>query len=294
MTNGSTVTARAGWVLMMLVVAVGCQPHGPIVPAGFMPPAIDTRGPVPGYTELAEAYNAHMAELDRVWSATDVEIRWRDDGGDAHFERGEGKFLFVRPSRVALTVEKLGKTYLWAGSDDQRFWLFDNQAHVAYVGEHVNVGKACAQPLPLPVHPSAVPYLLGLMPIDAGLGRVMRVRGHYLVEPAGTNLALWLHPQTLRPVRVDLTDDAGRSAVRAILSDYQPVEQAGAPREQWPLMPTHAELYIQGREARMTLDLSRLTDGVADHRIRDAAFDFETLVRAHDPDAVVELDGDCE
>lgn len=285
--------------LLTVILAAGCQPRDPIVPAGFMPSPVDAPGPVPTYAELVDRYNAQVRNLDRLWSSTDVEMRWRDDNGKTHLEKGDGKFLFVRPGRVALTIEKLGKTYLWAGTDRERYWLFDNQEDVAYVGHHRHIGKPCAQPLPLPIHPAAVPYLLGLMPLPqeqpgSGPGLVMQVRGHYLVEPPGGELALWLHPQTLLPVRVDLTDTSGRSVVRAMLSEHRPVELDAVPRDQWPMMASRAELFIDGEEARMTLDLSRLSDGQRRNRIRDAAFDFDRLRQAHNPDEVVKLDADCE
>src|SRR5690606_7570193 len=117
---------------VMLLVS-GCQkPKGPIVPPNLLPPPVQNQASLPTYSELIDRYNARLEGLGRVWASTDVEMRWRDAKGKERFEKGDGKFLYVRtdadaatPDNVAVTVEKLGKTLLWAGSDADRFWLFD-------------------------------------------------------------------------------------------------------------------------------------------------------------------------
>lgn len=288
--------AAPGMVLCVVGLLTGCQPREAIVPPTFLPPQVESDAPLPSYGELAARYNARAERLQRLWASTDVQLRWRDEDGDARLEEGDGNVLFVRPDRLALTVEKFGKYYLWTGSDEQRFWLFDMQEDAAYVGNHRNVGKPCMQPLPLPIHPSTVPYLLGLMPLPtfpAGMEPpVERLRGYYLVEPPGLRLRLLIDPQAMAPVRVDLTDETGHSAVIAQLSEYAPVELSDQPPESWPRVASRADLFVVGEEARMTLQLSRLSDG--EGKIRDRAFDFEALVKAHRPKTIVVLDRDCD
>lgn len=283
----------------LALLPLGCRQREPIIPDTLMPAAVQTTAPLPSYRELVDRYNANLAGLDRLWSATDVQIRFRNEAGKAKFEEGEGKLLYVRPNELALTVEKLGKTYLWAGGDAERFWMFDNDSRTAYVGHHRNIGKPCMQELPLPVHPASVPYLLGLVPLDPAVppdegGTVERLQGYYLIEPPGLKLRLLLDPTTARPVRVDLTDANGKSVVISRLEAFAPVQIEGAPPESSPHIATRADVYVTGEEARMTLFLKRLSDGRDGNRIRPQAFDFDTLIKAHKPKEVIQLDAACE
>ena len=129
--------------------------------------------PLPGvsYAEAARRYNQHVLGLKRLWARSVVEVSWIEDDGDRRSEQGEGHFVFVPPRRVALSVGKLGKIILWAGSNAERYWLIDNQGDgVAYVGKHPTVeviGPTGGVEMrgPLPFKPDDVPYLLGLRPL---------------------------------------------------------------------------------------------------------------------------------
>ena len=94
------------------------------MPPSLVPPAIET-GEVPTYQELVERYNANAARVERLWARTNVEMRWRTDRGKARRESGDGRLVFRRPLDTAMTVEVLGDTKLWAGSDASGFWVFD-------------------------------------------------------------------------------------------------------------------------------------------------------------------------
>ncbi len=273
---------------------LGCQPE-PIVPDDLMPAARPTPTDAPTYAELVTKYNRNLEHLDRLWARTDVTVRWEQEDGKIRREDGEGNLLYVAPSRVALTVGKLGHTLLWAGGDDRRFWLFDLQDEgVAYVGSHRWVGAPGSTPLPLPIHPRDVPGLMGWLPLPAPRpgdpGVVEPLRGYWLVDPPGRRVRLLLDPQTARPVRIDLTDAAGHSLVVCRLDEHRLVDLAGIDPGQRPIIATSADLYVIGREARLTLSLRQMSDGDGGRRIKDRAFDFEALRRAHKPGQVVDLD----
>lgn len=282
------------FVVATVAAAAGCQQRA-IMPSDLMPERADSTGVVPGYNELVDRYNVNLRGIDRLWASTDVELAWRDEEGDRHFEKGDGKFLFVSPRNVAMTVEKLGKTYVWAGSDEERFWLFERQKDYAYVGRHEHVGKACAEPLPLPVHPSTVPHLLGLLPLERVEGaepRVQVIEGYPVIEPPGLALRIMLDPATARPVRIDLLDGLGRAVIVSRLRGHRPVRVEGVADDELPGVPESADLVVIGQEARVTLKLDRPT--VDPSRIQARAFDFESLVKALKPKRLVELDAGCE
>ncbi|MEM9883856.1 MAG: hypothetical protein AAF800_13170 [Planctomycetota bacterium] len=285
-----TRVMRAGRFVAAAVVGLGllagCRTD-PIVPDDLNPAAVETPDAgVPGYGELVERYNANAEALPRVWARTRVAMRWEDERGRKRREAGDGRLIFERPLNTAWTVEVLGDVKLWAGSDAQGFWVFDRlDDGRAYYGRY---GAPLARPLPLPVQPEAVPYLLGLMPLDPSrrppAPEVETFRGYYLIEPPGLGLRMMLDPATARPVRIDLTDSRGRSALTSRLSGAVEVD---GPDGVTAVLPETAKLYPQGQEAEMTVTLRRATTD--ERRIKRKWFDFDGLVEAMKPDAVVDL-----
>ena len=271
--------------------------------------------PAMSYREAATGYNRHVAGLERLWARSVVEVRWVEDDGDRRSEQGEGHFVFVPPRRVALSVGKLGKIVLWAGSNDERYWLIDNQGDgIAYVGKHPRVevvgpsGEAEMRG-PLPFKPDDVPFLLGLRPLpleeddaegstEAATGKAVARADNraYLVTPPGGRVRLHLEPERMLPIRVDLFDASGNLAARSELSKHQQMDQVGTPVAAWPTVATEALLRSAASdrpghaasEQHLRLILSGLT---ADSRkIKDQAFDFDTLLRVYEPAEVTLLD----
>ncbi len=280
-----------------LVIAVcslpGCKPAQPIVPDNLLPDPIANDEPLPTYSDLIRRYNATTEPLVRVWAEARVDLIWLDEKDKRKSEHGDGRFMYVAPDKVALEIQEFGKGF-WAGGDGDRYWLFDLQnERIVYVGRFENLDSLDEDAFPLPVKPSDLLYVLGLVPIDPdavpGAPAVERVVGHYLIEPPGLGLRMLLHPDTARPVRVDLLNKNGGSAVKCILT--RPVEvntTSDTPEGTKPVMPSIAEVYVLHKEARMTLKLKGLTTEA--RRIRDNHFDFETLMKVYKPDEVIDLD----
>ncbi len=269
------------FLCFFVTIIFGCTP-GPIVPDDLNPAAVQTPvAEVPDYEALVGRYNANAATLERVWARTKVELRWRDAKNRSRRESGDGRLIFERPLNTAWTVEVLGDLKLWAGSDVNGFWVFDLLDEREY-------GRPLAQPLPVPVQPEAVPYLLGLMPIDASrrpsAPEVELFNGYFVIEPPGLNLRLMLDPATARPVRIDLTDPAGASALTCILTGEVAVTNDAQARV---FLPEKAELYPQGDESRMTVRFLNATSNA--DKIKRKWFDFEGLAKALKPEVLVDL-----
>ncbi len=271
----------------------GCKPVQPIVPETLLPKPIETAEPLPTYSELIERYNETTRSLRRVWAEARVDLVWRDEKGKRKSEHGDGRFMFVNPDKIALEIQEFGRGF-WAGGDGERYWLFDLQdERVAYVGRFENLDELDPQDFPLPVKPGDLLYVLGLVPIDSAIvpeaPEVERVAGYYLVEPPGLGLRMLIDPVTARPVRVDLLNAVGESAVKCVLSKPSKLktgrDEADGPE---PVMHRVVEVYVLGQEARMTLKLKGLT--TRGTRIKDAHFDFEILKRVMKPDEIVDLD----
>lgn len=286
-------------VLLLLLLAVGltgCHKpdtfrtgdgtFSPITPADI------------SYRELAEQYNQTVEPFSHLWSRTNIDIEWyevRDDGDRVYRqETGEGKFMYRRPGDTALLVDKLGKTYLWAGSNDTQYWLFDmvdGEKKTAYVGAFSKLREPGRSAFPLPVRPDAVPVLLGLLPLPpadsfATAPPVDLYKEQYLVELAG--LRMLIDPKTYRPTRIDLTNDAGFSVLTSKLEGRFPVDVAGVPDHQLPVIARRAEVYVAGYESRLTVEMVTATTNPA--QLIDLRFDYEALRKAMKIDHVVPLD----
>lgn len=301
MTSRSLADASCPVLLLVFIaVLVGCKGPGsfdtsdgsntPIKPADIP------------YATLAERYNKTVEAVPALWARTDVEVEWYelDSDGDRRFrsESGGGKFMLRRPSDTALLVEKLGKIYLWAGSDSERYWLFDRvpgSGDTAYLGEFSKLGRPGTRRFPLPVRPDLVPLLLGLLPMPSEAffdepPPIDLYQGQYLVDLSPLSIRMLIDPQTFRPTRVDLTDRAGYSVLTAKLKGAFPVEVEGKDEADWPTICEAAEIYVSGVQTRLTVGVDYATTDTA--RLRDAAFSFESISKSLKPETVVPLDAD--
>ncbi|MEM9419463.1 MAG: hypothetical protein AAGA25_10510 [Planctomycetota bacterium] len=282
----SVKSAATLCLVAVSALMVGCDP-GQIVPDDLNPPPIETEAlEVPDYVELVTRYNQNATALERVWARTKVEMRWRDGKNRKRRESGDGRLIFERPLKTAWTVEVLGDVKMWAGSDVNGFWMFDLlDERRAYYGRY---GQPLAQPLPLPVQPEAVPFLLGLMPIDEArrpaAPEVEVFNGYFVIEPPGLNLRLMLDPATARPVRIDLTDPAGGSVLTCVLTGEIAVTNDA---ELDVYLPEIAELYPQGDESRLTVTFKSATSN--EEKIKRKWFDFDGLIKALKPKEVIDL-----
>lgn len=282
----------------MLLISLGCQRPGSFTTGdGFaspLKPADIT------YEELAARYNAAVAPMTTLWSRADIDIEWaevdRDGDRDYRSESGNGKFIMRRgagSADTAMTVEKLGKIYLWAGSNQTKYYLFDRvdgDNKTLYVGEHLAVGRS--KPFPLPIHPSMVPTLLGLEPLPKALPageNLVNIDTYgdlYLLSMPGLGMRMLIDPVTFRPTRVDLTDNKGYSVLTAKLAGQLLVD--GPNDGVTPILCDKAEIYVAGFESRFTLDFSTATTST--RRIKDQMFDIDALSNSLNPDRVINLD----
>lgn len=280
--------------LLLLFILCSCRTApegGPIVAA------IPQRGTLPAYRELVERYNANLAGLDRLWARADVTLRYRDEKGKWRSERGDdSKLLMVVPDKVALAVGGIGPPVLWIGGNEQQYWVFHlRDEKPVYYGSRARIGSPTTQPLPSPVYPHQVPWMLGVVTLDPNAdSEVEWYRGYYLIEPPGTGTRMLIDPQTARPVRIDLLDSRGFSTLAVRLHDFVPVTQGSAKSSTpAPLVPSRIEAWVLGEGTQVTLKLNSVKDGRGDRAIERAfasAFDLQRLIQAHQPQVQVNLD----
>ncbi len=227
-------------------------------------------------------------------------MTYRDPEGRRHREQGEGHLQLVRDAdQLALSVGKLGETYVYLGSNASEYWWLDlTEQHRAWVGRHDRVsGPGQAG---VPVHPLDLMDVLGVRPLPAGAGQSASVGWSADGRLLGVTLPArwgqrrtWLDPDTFEPVRVELLDRSGAAALTARLWDYKAV---AAPPGMvsgvaGPRIATSIDLEVPATETRIEL---RLFDP-ANRRgyPKAAAFDLAALLNAYaiPPGSVTRLDG---
>jgi hypothetical protein len=252
--------------------------------------------PAPTYREVAERYNANLRGVEQLWARAVIELEWEDDKGK-HFEQGDGHLIVAMPDRLALSLGKLGDTLFWAGSDTERYWLFDlRNRHEVYVGRQGRpVGfERYADRLRFPISPSDLLRLLGVLPMatgEAATGRVERgENGQWAVEPGGGSLRFFVDEKTFRPSRIQVLDTWGNPLAEAKLSRWKPMALSGVGPGDFPLVATSIEMCETGRDGTMTLFLSSVTDGKENGKIKPKVFEFDQLRGLFKPEKVIDLD----
>lgn len=279
--------------MLLLAVSSGCQGTGTKGPTVTLPSVGRVSNDPKHYRRVVGHYNQNLSRVDRLWARAVVELKWQDNEG-SHFEQGEGNLILVLPDRVALSVGKLGHTLLWAGCDAQQYWLFDlRDQKTVYVGSHDDVATGEAGALPIPIRPLDLMHLLGITRIDTSRlpasPMIEWIDGHMLIEPPGAQWRVLIDPQTHRPVRIDLLDQDGHSRATGRLSRWKRMTIDGTHPGAYPWVATRLEVSLVERPGTMTLFLSAPTDGRAEGRIKNQAFELPRLIKAFKPSRRIDL-----
>lgn len=278
-------------VVALVLSMTGCAVDSQSKDNGWVPPPIQG---IPAYRDLVGRYNKNIAKLDQLRARADVEITWYDHKGRKKFQSGDDSLLMMRrPGELALSIGKLGHDVVWAGYDEDRFWLFDlSEEKTSYVGYHENIGKIGARSLPTPVRPMDLPKLLGVVLIDPEKlpprPRVEWIKGRYVIEPPGTRMRLTIDPKTYLAARVDLLDATAKTLMFGRLSKPKRVDVEDVAKSQWPYVAGQLDVTMIDQRDKVTLKLWGMSDGAG--RIQDRQFDYERLVRAFKPKTQIDLD----
>jgi len=270
-------------MLLVLPLALGACESKPKAREIAAPAAESV--PTPSYAEIAGIYNARVARLDRVWARAVVSTTYRDEDGTRRSEQGEGHFQFIAPSNLALSIGKLGETYLWVGSDAQRYWLLEpRESKAGIVGRHDRLTDQTLDRLGLPAAPLDLIRIVTVSPMPANPDPPARVawstEGDMLVvdfRSARGVWRYWLEPREMLPRVIELLSDDGETVVlSALLERYERVTIRGE-GGLYPQMPARVRITHHPTASTLSMSLDGLVDG-GGSRLAPEAFDLEALV----------------
>ncbi len=287
--------ARGSIAFILLgVLLTACQtsptPIGPADP-----------GPLPTYEEVYAQAEARVGALDRFWAVAVVGLRYTDAEGDRRRDQVEGHLQFIRPSKVALTLGKLGDTLLLLGCDDDRFWWIERiEEKRAFVGDQRDARRLALERVGVPVLPTDMLLLGDLVPWPAPgtefEGRVvetvragMSAAEVFAVEfrESGRTRRIYLTRSVFDPVGVDLYTDDGRLIAQSELSLHERVLNRLDPlRHQ--RVPTRINIDVPSAESRIEMNLSRME--ISDRRPKALVFDLNELIERFGIEEVIRLE----
>ncbi|MEQ9616931.1 MAG: hypothetical protein RLN60_02730 [Phycisphaerales bacterium] len=160
--------SRTGRLPQSIALALGCIT---LLAGCRTAPTLAPDAPeaLPTYESLAAAHNANVNRFDTLWARVIGTVSYINDKGDRVTEQGEGNLQLVKPSRIALSIGKLGEVIAWIGADEAAYWFLEPSAEPrrGVTGSHERFSADTRERLGLPVSPLAVIEALGVTPLPA-------------------------------------------------------------------------------------------------------------------------------
>jgi hypothetical protein len=230
-------------------------------------------GPTLSLDQVVSAIDQNNRKIPTLWTRIVYLEAWFVDRKDKSqkYVNGSGNLLYSAPASIRVSVMKdVVADLLDMGSDGTRFWLWEKHDEVFWWGDYANLEKPGAREIP--IRPDLVLEVLGIRPIDPVLTNepvpvlrfnndadsYMIVWQKHVADRWAAQKEIWYDRATLRPKTVLLFDPDGRVVLRAWLTDFRPVQIAGVPSEQWPVMATHFKLFFPDTGSRMNFELGDL------------------------------------
>jgi hypothetical protein len=255
---------RRSLLIVLLFVVAGCNGKG----------AQTGKGPYTGPTlpmyEVVQRINQNNSKVTSLWASNEMDASIVDDKGDRHNEVLSGSLLY-RPQRdmlIVATKPAIGRVFE-IGSNDDVYWMSIKVGpDTAWWGHYRNLGKPCAQPIP--IRPDLILQVLGVSVIGQDFNQVpvpvmrfnpdsdayMFVWNGKLPDRWVAVKEVWYDRQTLTPRLVLLFDENGRVVLRAYLSDHQKVKVADLPEIQWPVVARNFRLYFPENGSKLVMNLT--------------------------------------
>lgn len=286
--------AAAALVCGALLAAFGCQssPSKP-APGGVSAPVVK---PLPSVASVVQAQNERVRGLDTLWARVSLRVDGKLANAQLNKEEAEGYLQVVLPYKVAVSINKLGNTYFYLGSNETLYWWFDLTGDQrAYVGRHASATPETVDRFGVPVHPLDLIELMAITPIPATGQPGSPDRLHwsadgsllwYDVPARGSTKRVLIDPKSLLPVMVELLDKSGKVVVRSELSKYVAFASRTVPGAN-PSIASRCIIKVPRQDLTITINVND-PDG---RMPKPVAFDLKYLAETvYRKAAVIDLD----
>jgi hypothetical protein len=232
------------------------------------------RGPTEPIQEVVAGINQNNRKLNTLWARGDFSGAIPDEKKRIHHVDGDLILQYRKPQDLRLVANKFGVgTIIDLGSNDRNYWcIVKPEVDTMWVGDYTKPVAASRQDIP--IRPDLILEVLGIGEINQNLLAqpmpVMKFDGERDVYAVTWNVRLpdrlaaekevWYDRRTKLPVRVMLYDELGRTVLRAVLTNHQPVEVRGLPERERPKIATGYDLYFPDSDARMQFQLGIVVD----------------------------------
>jgi hypothetical protein len=209
-------------LILVALAAAGCGPmRGP---AAQVPAAL-------GPAEVLAAHNAWADSIQHVWSRAGLMIDMPNPQKQG--ERGrydmDGHLFLRKPEDLYLHGQVMGQEVFAMGMNAERFWLWVRpKVNKVWTGRRGGQGERQFVLAAEDLMSALGMFRIALGPNDLATFDVMPAQ-YVLTQQrdfAGRRVPwrrIWFDRRSLRPVRVDLYDEDGRSLLMAELLKYEPV-----------------------------------------------------------------------
>jgi hypothetical protein len=281
------------YFLLLLTTFTGCCPHPkPITKSLYL-------GPTDPMDIVIQDINRNSERIPTLWTQLNFTATLVDpDKHTSQTVNGDGALMYARPMSLLLSGDKdVAGQVFQLGSNDKEFWVKlrkDANAYDYYWGHYANLGKPGCQPIP--IRPDLVLEVLGVgvfrtnflvqptpvMRFDSAADSYVFDMNVIVTDHWEPREEIWYDRVTKFPTRVILFGLDGRAVLTAGLSQQTPVETAGLPREQWPKIARHFDLFFPENGTKISFDL--LNDPEIQHQGRHHPVPDENSFQRPDPD----------
>ncbi|MBE3069859.1 MAG: hypothetical protein IMZ66_06450 [Planctomycetes bacterium] len=267
--------SAAALVALVLLAASGC---GPAQRTGEPAAPVAVLGP----DELVAAHNAWVDSRPLLWARATLMLNFPTGEADGRRLQHDldGHVFVERPERLFVHGQMVGQEVFTAGMNPDRFWLWIRPGvNTVWTGRRGGRGER-----DFVLAPADLMTALGLFRIDLAPGAAAELvalpRQYVLTEQRpgpGRRPArrIWFDRVTLRPVRVDLFDEAGRRLLMAELLTYDRTADADV------CTVYRARFYGDADEVDLVL---RLTDVRLDKKPNPRVFEYRRPPGAKEQD----------
>jgi len=274
--------AAVGAGVLLLALAGAARPAGGAGDA-VLPPG-----------ELIARHNAWADHIQHLWARADLRLNAPADEQGSRREQHDltGHLFLAKPERLFVHGQVLGKDVFTVGMNAERFWLWIRpKVNTVWTGRRGGEGERR-----FILSPADLMVALGLFRIDldpAVDAECVAQRRHTVLTECWPDTTVrmprrrvWFDRATLRPVRVDLFDEAGHRLLLAELLRYEPVGLAGVPL----CTAYRVRFYGDGQEMLLVL---RLTEVKPEKEPNPRIFAYREPpgAKVHDLDAEPSPDG---